>query len=92
MTITGSMIRLTPLGEFKGIESVNFATAVDFDSDEAGDWEFPPDTRRTLTLNVTFCTPRPALLYAITGSRRVFGWPRKLAVNGHEYNRRRRKH
>lgn len=32
----------------------------------------------------------PVAAYLITGSRRMLGRPRKLAINGHEYNRRRR--
>jgi hypothetical protein len=43
------------------------------------------------TLNLTILEVNPAALYLITGSRRVFGWPRKLAINGGEYNRRRRR-
>jgi hypothetical protein len=68
-----------------GIGSVSFGT-----DDDIADDVFSTTEGFTLTLEVK--SLKSAALYLLTGSRRVFGWPRKLAVNGHEYNRRRRKH
>ena len=44
---------------------------------------------KTITIDITFCEVNPAALYLITRSRRVFGWPSRLPINGHEYRRRR---
>ncbi len=41
---------------------------------------------RTITLEITTYDLRMA--YLLFGSRRVFGWPRPLAINGREYRRR----
>lgn len=59
---------------------------------DIADYEFPADGLKWLNLEVTFCRPNPSrLLRLIFGGRLVYSYPPKLAINGHEYNRRRRR-
>lgn len=72
--------------------NVEFVSILEADPIDLADYEFPSDGLKWLNLEVTFCTPNPWRLMAMMfGGRRVFGYPSKLAINGHEYNRRRRR-
>jgi hypothetical protein len=57
-------------------------------------WDQPisPATLQLFSMDLVICQPHPALLYVITGGAigSYPGRPRPLAINGHEYRRRRR--
>jgi hypothetical protein len=55
--------------------------------DEPADSEpISPRPWRTITIEITALDLGTA--YLLFGSRRIFGWHRPLAINGHEYRRR----
>lgn len=85
MTIHGSMVRLTATGEFKSVVACHIAEA-DWTSIPLPDWDEP----MTWSMSLTMKEVNLGALALVFGSRRVFGWSRKLAINGHEYHRRRR--
>lgn len=75
-----------------GADSVPCSMTNVFLADEEGDelrvMDYSFEIEVSVSINLTNVSPVAA--YLITGFRRSLGWPRKLAINGHEYNRRRR--
>lgn len=93
MTIQGSSARITrldadgqPTGPTQTLGAAMFAFGQD-EPDELDDSPLiTPQPWRTLTIEITALDLRMA--YLLFGSRRIFGWRRPLAINGHEYRRR----
>lgn len=82
-----------PLGDrmrISDVAHVEFVSCPESEPLDLAPVDLAADGLKWMNLEVTFCTPNPLRLFAMLyGTRRFWGYTPKLAINGHEYRRRR---